>query len=231
MKQISIAIILNITMCAGVHPQFASTDVSAKDFFVPAQIVAYFSGETLFGANARQLPAEPSRSNMTATVERYAALSTNQSTYTELSGPPCDRDKQIAEVTSEHECPGVSGYRLLVTNVDDRQSITVITPDKRKFDLGLNAICGGGFCSVGQKAEWRLAVDGKGRRTPVALIVRVNCQSLNLPSKNVSYLSISKLTQNQICVTAYIPPMRDANVQARAAADSALAKPCLRPQE
>ena len=151
------------------------------------------------------------------------AVSASHSIYTELSGPPCSKEQETGMVTSEHRCPGVAGYQLLVTNVDERQSVTVITPDKRQFDLGLSGICKGGFCSVGQKAEWRVVEKSS---TPIALIVRINCQSLEVPTKTISYLSVSKITENEICVTDWIPPAKDANVKARVAADSSAAKPC-----
>lgn len=158
--------------------------------------------------------------------DSVATVSVPTSIYTELSGPPCSREKETGIVSSEHECPGVAGYRLIVTNLDDRQSVTVVTPEKRQFALGLNGICKGGFCSVGQKAEWRV-VDQGGREVPTAIIVRVNCQSLNVPAKIVSYLSVSRISEREICMTDRVPPSRDANVQARVAADSSAAKPCL----
>jgi hypothetical protein len=64
---------------------------------------------------------------------------------------------------------------------------------------------------------------------PIALIVRVNCQPLNGPAKIVSYLTVTKITQHEICLTDRVPPVRDANVQARVAADSSASKACVKP--
>lgn len=172
--------------------------------------------------------ASPSPTNVsTAGADSVTAVSVPTSVYTELSGPPCSQEKETGMVSSEHDCPGVVGYRLIVTNVDDRASITAITPEKKKYDLGFPMICNSGFASVGQKAEWRV-VDQSGRQVPIALIVRVNCQSLNGLAKIISYLSVSKITEHEVCITDRIPPVRDANVQARVAADASAGKPCLK---
>lgn len=172
--------------------------------------------------------ASPSPTNVSpGGADSVAAVSVPTSTYTELSGPPCSQEKETGMVTSEHDCPGVVGYRLIVTNVDDRASITVTTPEKKKYDLGFPMICNSGFTSIGQKAEWRV-VDQGGRQVPIALIVRVNCQNLSGPAKIVSYLSVSKITEHEVCITDRIPPVRDANVQARVAADASAGKPCLK---
>ena len=172
--------------------------------------------------------ASPSPTNVSPDgADSLAAVSVPTSSYTELSGPPCSQEKETGMVSSEHDCPGVAGYRLVITNVDDRASITLITPEKKKYDLGFPMICNSGFTSIGQKAEWRVR-DQDGRQVPIALIVRVNCQSLSVTTKVMSYLSVSKITENEVCITDQIPPVRDANVQARAKADSSASKPCLK---
>ena len=152
-----------------------------------------------------------------------------QSIYTELAGPSCSSEKDTGMVTSEHQCPGVGGYNIIVTDVDDRESSKGVTPQKRHFDLGLNSICHASVSSVGEKAEWRVVVDRAGRRTPIALIVRTNCQAQDGTVKITSYLAAAKITQSEICVTAYISPGPNANVRARRAADASPNKPCLQP--
>jgi hypothetical protein len=175
------------------------------------------------GPSASQ-PAVKATPSVTPALEAAnEAISAAHSIYTELSGPQCSKEQETGMVSSEHRCAGVAGYQLLVTNVDERQSVTVITPNKRQFDLGLSGICKGGFCSVGQKAEWRFVEKNS---NPVALIVRVNCQSMEAPAKTISYLSVSRITEHEICVTDWVPPTRDANIKAQVAADSSAAKPC-----
>jgi hypothetical protein len=124
------------------------------------------------------------------------------------------------------QCPGISGYKLLVEEGDLRQNITVIRPDGRKASLELWNVVGSGFSSLGPKAEWR--VRGSGRRlVPVALIVRYNVSNAEDSTKTTSYLAVSKITPAKICVTHSIKPGANANEEARRAADNAADKPCL----
>ena len=68
----------------------------------------------------------------------------------------------------------------------------------------------------------------KGRRAPVALIIRYNAsEDPEQPNKLSSYLAVSKITPTEICVTDKISPGPKANDDARRAADSAATKPCL----
>ena len=68
----------------------------------------------------------------------------------------------------------------------------------------------------------------KGKRAPVALIIRYNAsEDPEQPNKLSSYLAVSKITPTEICVTDKISPGPKANDDARRAADSAATKPCL----
>ncbi|MFA9204177.1 MAG: hypothetical protein ACEQSD_09285, partial [Flavobacteriales bacterium] len=65
--------------------------------------------------------------------------------------------------------------------------------------------------------------------TPIALIVRVYAEeNPDVPNQRTSYLSVSKITADRICVTAKIRNSTNANEQARQAAAVAAYKPCLR---
>lgn len=146
------------------------------------------------------------------------------SMYTDLIGGACTMQRETDVASSERRCRGALGYQLIVTTFDDRDSITVVAPNRQEFHLNLpNLICNASFGSVGQKAEWRV-VQKEGSSTPIALIVRVNCQR---SGKITSYLSVSKITQDEVCVTDRIGAAADANVRARAAADSSAGKRCL----
>jgi hypothetical protein len=60
------------------------------------------------------------------------------------------------------------------------------------------------------------------------LIVRFNAsEDPEQPDKLTSYLAVSKITSDAVCVTAKIQPGASANENARRAADEAAAKPCL----
>ncbi len=63
---------------------------------------------------------------------------------------------------------------------------------------------------------------------PLPLIVRYTLSNPEDSSKQTSYLSVSKITKAQICVTDKIEPSARANEEARRAADTAADKPCLK---
>jgi hypothetical protein len=88
-----------------------------------------------------------------------------------------------------------------------------------------------GFSNIGEKAEWRVARPGRST-VPSALIVRVNAHDdTEHPDKVTSYLTVTKITPQEICVTDKIGPAANANEQARRAADTASSRPCLAAQE
>jgi hypothetical protein len=163
-------------------------------------------------------------------VVNSAAAQSNQSVYTSLGAKQC-REIKSAEAGDdgyEGRCPGVAGYKLLLSEGDLRQNITVVTPKGAEHSLDLWDVISGGFSSVGPKAEWRMAMQN-GKLSPVALIVRYNAsEDPEAPNKQSSYLAVSKITASEICVTDKILPGPKANEDARRAADTAAAKPCLK---
>ena len=150
----------------------------------------------------------------------------NTSVYTSLEARRC---RTIKTDSSDYmgQCPGVAGYSLLVTEGDLRQNVTVVTPRGRKHSLDLWTVISGGFSHVGPRAEWRMSKQ-HGKLVPVALIVRFNAsEDPANPDKQNSYLAVSKITADAVCVTAKIAPGASANDEARQAADEASNKPCL----
>ena len=159
-----------------------------------------------------------------------AAGQSNQSVYTSLGEKQC-RTIKTAEAGDdgyEGRCRGVAGYTLLLSEGDLRQNITVITPKGAKHSLDLWDVISGGFSSLGPKAEWRMTTRN-GKPVPVALIVRYNAnEDPEAPTKQNSYLAVSKITATEICITDKILPGPKANEDARRAADTAATKPCLK---
>ncbi len=155
----------------------------------------------------------------------------NRSVYTPLGDKDCRKIKsaEAGDDGYEGRCPGIAGYKLLLSEGDLRQNITVITPQGKQHSLDLWSVVSGGFSSVGPKAEWRLASQ-KGKSVPVALILRYNAsEDSESPNKTTSYLAVAKITPTEICVTDKISPGPKANEDARRAADAASTKPCLKP--
>ncbi len=151
------------------------------------------------------------------------------SVYSDLAAKRC-KTLTLDEETgaSTQTCPGVARYQLLVHDDDARQSITVITPDGKEHDLDFWGVVTHGFSSVGEKAEWRVIRKNR-KLSPIALIVRVNASEDPVnPTRITSYLTVTKLTPSEICVTHKIPHSANANANARRAADKAKSAPCLK---
>lgn len=151
-----------------------------------------------------------------------------KSIYTNLSAKNCKTLEQSDEGTGWYrgECPGIGGYKLQVTEGDIRQSIDVVAPGKKKYELNFTGNVSSAFSSVGEKAEWRVIRKGKVFK-PTAFIVRFNA-SENGEDATVltSYLVVSKITKTRICITDVVKSGANANAEARRLADSSADKPC-----
>lgn len=148
------------------------------------------------------------------------------SVYTDISGAECSMVELDEEIGSSHlRCPGVGGYRLDLHDFDARMTLDVLSPEGKTHPLDFSQVITWGFSALGEKAEWR-TVGGK----PVALIVRVNASEDPVDSTKItSYLAVTKITAEKICVVAKIPPSAAANEEARKVADGAASQPCLAP--
>ncbi|CAN5375583.1 hypothetical protein BH10ACI3_BH10ACI3_05510 [soil metagenome] len=150
------------------------------------------------------------------------AAAQNKSVYTSTTTKAC---KTIASNPNEAgsyegECPGTGGYKVRLLEGDIRQTLNIITPVKKKFELNFWGFYGG-FSTVGEKIEWRT----KGG-VPVALIARFNVADSEDSTKNTSYLMVSKIGKTKACVTDVVMPGEAQNEKARKLADAAPAKPC-----
>lgn len=151
-----------------------------------------------------------------------SGFSQNRSVYTSLDGKGCRTiSADESGAGSYHgRCTGISGYSLDVLEGDIRQTVNVVTPARKTFELGFWTFYGS-FSSVGAKAEWRM----KGK-VPVGLIVRFNVADVEDSSKSTSYLMVSKITKGEICVTDIVKPSKTQNAEAQKLADTAAARPC-----
>lgn len=150
------------------------------------------------------------------------------SSYTDLAPARC-RTLEVAGApgASLQKCGGVAGYSLLVEDFDGRQSVTVVSPDGRRHELEYSRIITSGFASLGPKAEWRMA-QREGKSVPVALIIRVYAsEDASEPGRQRSYLAVTKITPERICVTDKVSGGAKGNENARLAAEAAAGKPCL----
>lgn len=158
----------------------------------------------------------------------FAQKSKIQSVYTSLKTDGCKTLESEDTGTGWYrgECPGIGGYKLHVTEGDIRQSIDIIAPNKNKYELDFIGHVSGGFSTVGERVEWRVTGTGK-KQMPIALIVRFNAsENPEDSSKITSYLVVSKITKNQICITDIVKADAKQNEEAQKLADVSASKPC-----
>lgn len=150
------------------------------------------------------------------------ASAQNKSIYTSLETKNCKTLEQSDEGSGWYrgECAGVGGYKLEVTEGDIRQSVNVVEPGGKIFELNFAQVSSA-FSTVGAKAEWRM----KGK-VPVALIVRFNASDPEDSAKSTSYLIVSKISQTESCITDVVNPSKTQNATAQKLADAALKKTC-----
>ena len=152
-----------------------------------------------------------------------AAAAQNTSIYTSTSTKACKTVEASSEGAGYYRgrCPGVGGYKLELIEGDIRQSLNVITPAKKKFELNFWQY-NGNFSAIGDKIEWRLK-----KGVPVAIIARFNVADASGDTKGSSLLIVSKISRKESCVVEIIDPVAKQNEKARIAADAASSKPCL----
>lgn len=151
-----------------------------------------------------------------------------ESIYTSLATKDCKTIEQSDEGAGWYRgaCPGVGGYKLELLEGDIRQTIDIIAPDKKKYELALWRVVSPAFSATGEKAEWRVTRKGK-TVTPLALIVRFNAnENSENPEKITSRLVVVKITKTQACITDIVEPTANQNVKARELADASAGKPC-----
>jgi hypothetical protein len=145
-----------------------------------------------------------------------------KSVYTGAGEKDCKAAKESSDDGFVGNCPGIGGYKLQLLEGDLRQTINVIFPNKKKFELNLWTVVSSGFSSVGSKVEWRM----KGT-VPTALIIRFNAsEDPDDSSKLTSYLVVAKISKTSVCVVDIIKPAKTQNADAQKSADSAATKPC-----
>lgn len=159
-----------------------------------------------------------------------AAAASAESRYTPLGEKGCTLIQQGMKPGEgppdyiEWRCPGVGGFAMKVVHADERGYLTVIDPQRKEHALPLMQVVGGGFSAIGAKAEWRLMGTPP---APRAVIFRMNVHQTDR-EQWISSLLVTKLTATDVCIVAVIPPGPQQNELARAAADTAAPKPCLR---
>ncbi len=149
-------------------------------------------------------------------------IAQNKSVYTSTKTSACRTISSNPNEggSYEGECNGVGGYKVRLLEGDIRQTMNIITPAKKKFELNFWGFFSG-FSSIGEKIEWRTKAG-----VPVALIARFNVAMNDDPRGDRSYLMVSKISKTSSCVTDYVAAGPKQNETARELADAASSKPC-----
>lgn len=152
-----------------------------------------------------------------------------ESIYTSLSDKTCKTVELDVNEGGYYRgiCPGVGGYRLEMTEGDLRQTLNVIAPNRKKYELDFQQNVSVGFSGVGGKAEWRVTRNGK-KIVPFALITRFNvAKSPDNPEQENSYLIVTKITKTSACIVDVIEPtVKNQNAKARESADASAGMQC-----
>jgi hypothetical protein len=136
------------------------------------------------------------------TAYALVALAQNKSVYTSTGACKTIRSTSDGPGSYVGECPGIGGYKIRLIEGDLRQTIDIITPAKKRFELNFWNIYSS-FSSVGERIEWRL----KGKQ-PIAFITRFNVADPEDSQKNTSYLLVSRVGPILSCVTDVVPPVK-----------------------
>ena len=157
----------------------------------------------------------------------YATAQTYESRYTPLSASKCitlhEENNYILQ-----ECPGFASYQLQISEADLRQSITVLKGGK-EYPLQFWDTVSPQFSTLGTKAEWRFIADNR-TLTPIALITRLNVVTGEQADQTTSWLVVTKLSADKICVVGKVRPQLDGsqNQKARDMADKSPEMTCLK---
>ena len=147
------------------------------------------------------------------------------SSYTSIAEKDCmtlDSD----DLGSIQECEPFFNIRVKVIEGDIRQSITLIR-DIKEYDLDFSSTVTSAFSSLGSKIEWLHEIDKP--ENLKGMIVRLNANEEMEGAEHLSsYLVVSKISLNEICVIGKILPQENQNQVARKMLENADEVPCLK---
>jgi hypothetical protein len=146
----------------------------------------------------------------------------NSSQYTSLKNCELLESKPDYAGYFRSLCPGLGRYKIEINRQDDREELTVITPEKRPYPLNFYKLWGNSFSFLGEKVEWRGKVKS-GKLLPVAIIVRYSEYNGEI---FIPHLIVAKLIPKP-CITHDILVSNVQNMEARNAADIAVKTPCM----
>ena len=149
----------------------------------------------------------------------------NTSSYTSIEQKDCttlDSDN----MGSVQECESFLDIGVKVIESDIRQSIILIRNEK-EYDLAFSSTVSPAFSSLGLKVEWRHEQGNSENLKGMIVRFDVSDDPENI-EKVSSYLIVSKIIKDEICVVAKIFPQKQQNEIAREILDTEEELPCLK---
>lgn len=154
-----------------------------------------------------------------------------ESLYSSLDVNQC-HSATAGDAFIEYQCSGIAGYNLIIDDLDHKVSLSIISPEGQKWPLDFRHHINADYPSrLGHTAEWRVLKHAQ-RVLPVALIARYHAEGMinenDMPvDGDVSYLTVSKITPDEICLTHVMPANESGAMQlARKLADEASRHGC-----
>ncbi len=146
------------------------------------------------------------------------------SSYTSIKETDC-KTLASSEMESRQSCQKFADIEVMAVEYDLRQSL-ILRRGGKDYPLNFWSSVTQNHSILGPKIEWR---HKKGKPTNiVGIITRLNVSENTLrPDKETSYLVVSKLTANEICVVGKIAPQADQNKKARSMAEKSASMSCI----
>ncbi|MFN3516021.1 MAG: hypothetical protein ACK4YM_02555 [Novosphingobium sp.] len=167
--------------------------------------------------------ASPAAGEDAAAAARSAATGARRSRYSALKDCTVI-DSAEDEDWSVSRCAGPGGFTLFVDYGDARDDLRIQRKGAEPVAVGLVALGGGGFNTLGDAVEWRGSGQGDAF-VPAALIVRNRLvEDPEQPERPTGMLVVIDLARG--CAVAQVRPQSGQNEAARAIADGPQ-RPCL----
>lgn len=147
------------------------------------------------------------------------------SSYTSIDEKDCvtlDSDN----MGSIQECESFGHIGVKVIEGDIRQSI-ILTRDQDEYDLDFTGVISSAFSSLGLKIEWRHELGKPENVTGMIVRFEVSDNYDDL-EKVSSYLVVSKIMKDEMCIIAKVIPQNNQNERAREILDAKRTLPCMK---
>ncbi len=147
------------------------------------------------------------------------------SSYATIAKEHCTlQSRRAGEKTVIQRCPDFKGIGISVVK-DDVQQHIVLSRNNQQYPLIFKETTtkNSTHTTLGPTIEWRL--NRSRTNSVVGMIMRVHVHTS--ANKRRSFLVVSKVTPQTMCVVGSIPPQRNQNKQARVMVDNSANMPCI----